>query len=143
MKLTLKRIYKGPEYTIGHLYIGDEYFADTLEDKDRGLTQDTPLDEIFDTKVYGETAIPTGTYTLGWTYSPKYKKYMISVNNVPGWSGVRIHSGNTKEDTLGCILVGKNKEKGKVLCSKATVMQLNTIVKSCIRSGGQVTLKIE
>lgn len=143
MKLTLDRKYKKPDYTIGKLYINGQYFCDTLEDKDRGLTQDMDENTIFDIKVYGKTAIPTGTYTLSWSYSPKFKKYLLAVNNVPGFSGIRLHAGNTADDSLGCILVGKNKQVGKVLNSRATLMQLNEIVKAAIHGGQKIELEIK
>ena len=74
MKLLLDRIYKGPNYTIGKLYINGVYECDTLEDVDRGLTSQMSLDEIKSKKIYGNTAIPTGTYIVNMnTVSPKFK----------------------------------------------------------------------
>ena len=64
MNILIKRIAKKPSYTIGKMYIDGKYFADTLEDTDRGLDQKMPLSEITAKKVYGETAIPTGTYKI-------------------------------------------------------------------------------
>jgi hypothetical protein len=52
MKLLLKRMARKDSYTIGKLYINDEYFCDTLEDKDRGLTQSMSLAEISKKKIY-------------------------------------------------------------------------------------------
>lgn len=106
MKLTLKRTYKAPDYTIGHLYIDGQYFCDTLEDTVRDLTREK--------KIPGQTAIPAGTYHVLVTYSPKFKRKLPILVNVPMFTGIRIHRGNTAKDTEGCILVGKNTEKGKV-----------------------------
>ncbi len=106
MKLTLKRTYKAPDYTIGHLYIDGQYFCDTLEDTVRDLTREK--------KNPGQTAIPAGTYHVLVTYSPKFKRKLPILVNVPMFTGIRIHRGNTAKDTEGCILVGKNTEKGKV-----------------------------
>ena len=64
MILTLDRKYKLPTYTIGKLYIDGEYFCDTLEDKDRGLTDNMTVGEISKIKIKNETAIPTGTYSI-------------------------------------------------------------------------------
>lgn len=114
------RIANRPTYCIGRLYINGEYFCDTLEDTDRGLDDAMPLEEIKDRKVYGKTAIPTGVYNVILNYSPKYKKVMPLIQNVKGFEGIRIHSGNTDKDSLGCILVGKNKVVGKVIDSRAT-----------------------
>lgn len=125
MNLTVKRIAKKDTYTIGKLYIDEEYFCDTLEDKDRGLKQSDDLTYITKHKVYGETAIPTGTYNVSLTYSPKFKKILPLIENVKGFSGIRIHSGNTAEDSLGCILVGKNSVVGKVTNSRNTFNALS------------------
>ena len=118
--IKVKRLYKKEKYTIGKLYLNNQYICDTLEDTDRGLTNDMSVTEIKSKKVYGETAIPTGTYKLIVDYSPKYKKMMPHILDVKGFDGIRIHSGNTSKDSLGCILVGKNKEVGKVLDSRNT-----------------------
>jgi hypothetical protein len=128
MRLTLMRIANKPTYCIGKLYIDGVYFCDTLEDTDRGLDDKMSEEEIKELKVYGETAIPSGIYPITLTYSPKYKKNMPLINNVKGYSGIRIHSGNTHKDTEGCLLVGKNKEVGKVLYSRVTYNALYNIL---------------
>ena len=110
MKIEVKRTFKGTEYTIGKLYIDGNYFCDTLEDTVR----------IGD-KVYGKTAIPAGTYKVKKTFSPRFKKVLPEILNVPGFSGVRIHSGNTAKDTEGCLLLGLNKVKGAVINSQNAV----------------------
>lgn len=120
MKLALIRKYKKDKYCIGKLYIDGEYFCDTLEDKDRGLTDNMTVSEISKIKVKKETAIPTGTYKVTITYSNRFKKNMPLINNVKGFEGIRIHSGNTNKDTEGCILVGQNKVVGQVINSQAT-----------------------
>lgn len=128
MRLTLMRIANRPTYCIGKLYIDGVYFCDVLEDTDRGLKDEMSEEEILSKKVKGETAIPTGIYPITLTYSPKYKKNMPLINNVKGYSGIRIHSGNTHKDTEGCLLVGKNKEVGKVLYSRVTYNALYNIL---------------
>lgn len=124
MRLTLKRIAKQPTYTIGRLYINNVYFCDTLEDTDRGLSQDMPIEEIKSIKVQDETAIPTGEYRVVLSKSPRFKKVLPEILNVPGYTGVRIHSGNTANDSSGCLLVGENKVKGKVVNSRKTLQKL-------------------
>lgn len=131
MNITIKRIALKDTYTIGHMYIDDVYFCDTLEDVVR------PKGE----KVYGKTAIPYGTYEVKWTYSPRFKRYMPLIDNVPGFAGIRIHSGNTAKDTEGCILVGQNKEVGKVLNSRDIVNKLYPIIKKACQQG-KVTVEI-
>ena len=128
MILTLDRKYKLPTYTIGKLYIDGEYFCDTLEDKDRGLTDDMTVSEISKIKIKNETAIPTGTYKITITYSNRFKKNMPLINDVKGFEGIRIHSGNTDKDTEGCILVGFNKIKGNVINSRDTYNKLFSIL---------------
>lgn len=129
MKLTLKRIAFKEKYTIGRLYIDGVYFCDTIEDKDRRLNNDMGLAEIMAKKRYGETAIPTGHYEVEITYSPKYKRMMPEIKDVKGFSGIRIHSGNTAKDTLGCLIVGKNTQIGMVTDSRKTYYKLFEILK--------------
>ena len=140
MRITLIRRWNKKDYCIGKLYIDGKYFADTLEDVDRGLDDSMPLEEIKKMKVKGETAIPTGIYQVLLTYSPKYKKIMPLINNVKGYSGIRIHSGNTAKDTEGCLLVGKNKEVGKVLESRNT---FNALFKRLQQTNGKIIIDIQ
>ena len=130
MKLTLRRIARKNAYTIGRLFVDGVYFCDTIEDCDRGLTDQMAEAEIKRKKVYGETAIPTGTYKVILNYSPKYKKTMPLLLNVKGFSGIRIHSGNYATDSLGCIIVGFNKKVGMVVESRATYNKLFDILRS-------------
>ena len=134
MELKLKRIARKASYTIGRLYIDGVRFCDTIEDKDRGLRQDMARAAIKRIKVQGETAIPTGRYrvTLG-VRSPRMSQkkayefcdgYVPRLINVPGFDGILIHIGNTARDSEGCILVGENREVGKVLNSTATFKRL-------------------
>lgn len=136
MKLLLKRIAKKSTYTIGKLYIDGQYFCDTLEDRDRGLTSEMSLKEINQIKIPKETAIPVGTYLVTLdVISPKYSLnqfYVKNANkgrvprllNVKGYEGVLIHCGNTSKDSAGCILVGENTKVGMVLNSKETFIKL-------------------
>lgn len=154
LELLLDRKYKKETYTIGNLYVDGEWFCNSLEDKDRGLSQTMPLEEIKETKVYGETAIPTGRYEVRMDIvSPKYngvKWYkdnfggrMPRLENVKGFSGILIHSGNTALDSNGCILVGMNKAKGKVLDSKATFQKLWKILEQARKAGKTIYLTVQ
>lgn len=122
--MVLKRIARKNDYTIGKLYIDGEYFCDTIEDKDRGLIKDMSLEEIKKLKVFGKTAIPTGTYKVEMTYSPRFKKILPLIVGVKGFEGIRIHQGNTADDSSGCIIVGQNKIVGKVINSATTLKKL-------------------
>ena len=128
MKLTLKRIALRPTYTIGKLYIDGKYFCDTCEDKVRDTNKNGVFDE--EKKVYGETAIPYGTYKVILSMSNRFKQVLPLLLDVPDFSGIRIHSGNTAKDSLGCIIVGENKQVGKVLNSRKTMGELMQILKS-------------
>ena len=131
MKLKLRRIFKGDKYTIGHLYINNIYFCDTLEDKVRNLPKEP--------KVYGETAIPAGTYEIDMnTVSPKFKNrswakkwggIVPRLKNVPYFDGVLIHVGNNKDDTDGCIIVGDNQIVGGLVNS---TIQFNRLMQRLV-----------
>ena len=116
-RLVLDRIFKGPNYTIGKLYIDGEYFCDTLEDTVR------------DKKIPNKTAIPAGTYKVIVNTSPRFKRLLPRLLDVPGFEGILIHRGNTPEDTSGCILVGENKVKGKVINSTPYEIKLVELLK--------------
>lgn len=134
MELLLKRIARRESYTIGKLYVGGQYFCDTLEDTDRGLKQSLPASVNLSKKHHGATAIPTGKYmvTLNvrsprFSAKPQYRfcdGYLPRLCNVPAFEGVLIHIGNTPKDTEGCLLVGENKQVGKVMNSSATFKRL-------------------
>lgn len=140
MELRLKRIARRDTYTIGRLYIDGEKFCDTLEDADRGLSQSLPLSVNKSKKKHGMTAIPTGKYRVtldvkSQRFSQKKQYafcdgYLPRLINVPAYDGVLIHCGNTSKDTEGCILVGENKEVGKVLNSTNTFHRLYDVLKS-------------
>lgn len=133
MRITIERKYKKETYTIGKMYIDGVYFCDVVEDKDRGLDDSMPEFEITAIKVYGKTAIPTGVYDLEWTFSNKFKRFLPEIKNVKGFSGIRIHSGNTAEDSLGCPIAGENKIKGGVVNSRVTCERLFIIIKNTIK----------
>ena len=142
MELILKRIAKKKSYTIGKLGIlpaanldeskGDTYFCDTME---------PPVREVKTKSRGGITqkpfAIPEGRYPVVITYSPKFKKWLPLLLNVPQFSGIRIHAGNTPRDTAACILVGENKLVGLLLNSTLWLNRLKQkIVKAKDRGEG-------
>lgn len=138
MKLKLLRKYLKDTYTIGHLYIDDVYFCDVLEDKVRDINHDGVNEQM----VFGQTAIPYGTYPIILNYSPKFKQTMPRLQNIKGYEGVLIHSGNTKEDTLGCLLVGENKVVGKVINSKITYNKLFEKLSLVWSNGEKIEIEI-
>ena len=102
MKLRLLRNRLKDEYTTGQLYINDDFFCFTLEDKIR--EKDGVAVEKW--KIARETAIPRGIYKVVLQDSPKFGPNTITLLKVPGFTHIRIHSGNTHKDTEGCIIVG-------------------------------------
>jgi hypothetical protein len=93
-------------------------------------------------KVYGETAIPCGVYTIELNYSPKYKRIMPQILNVPNFQGIRIHSGNKAEDTDGCILVGQAKSKDFISNSKLAYKALFSKLEKAYEANDTTTISI-
>ena len=124
MELILTRIARKAEYTIGRLEDENgKKLCDTLE----------PIWRNYDggeLKIPKKSAIPEGTYRVVTTYSLRFRKYLPLLVGVPGFEGVRIHSGNTSRDTEGCILVGQNLQVGKVLWSRITLERLMKLIEN-------------
>lgn len=140
MELVLTRIAKRKSYTIGRLaivervddeYLAGErevYFCDTLEppalEMKTSLPKETVLRSPAKTQSLKPFAIPEGRYAVVITWSPKMKQFLPLLLGVPMFSGIRIHAGNTAEDTKGCILLGRNQIVGRVLESRKWVYEL-------------------
>ena len=173
MELILERIAKRKTYTIGRLYIkthpqplpereGSSYpVSQNLADKlstplpDREGTGESLLyfcDTLEPTwrdyangayKVKGHSAIPEGRYAVVISYSPKFKQWLPILLGVPKFEGIRIHAGNTTADTEGCILVGKNREVGKVLESRIWLHRLKQKIVEAKGRGEAVWITIK
>lgn len=135
MELTLNRIFLGSSATIGELLINDKHLCDTIEDRVR------PEGE----KVYGKTAIPEGTYEVKLTHSPRFKKILPEILNVPNFSGIRIHTGNSSKDTEGCILVGTwdGEKEDWVGSSKIAFDELMTLLEEATNNKEKVTITVK
>lgn len=107
MEIIVNRRKKTKLSTISDVLIDGVFFCFGLEDTDRGLTQDMPLDEIKQKKVFSQTAIPAGRYEVIINFSNRFQQYMPLLLNVPGFEGVRIHPGNVPTNTEGCLLLGQ------------------------------------
>lgn len=142
MFLLLKRIARKDNYTIGKLSIDGVLECDVLEDTDRYLTDEMREEDIMRLKVKARTAIPTGDYDISLTMSQRFKRVLPLLENVKGFSGIRIHSGNTSEDTEGCLLVGKNKIVGKLIDSRITFDALFTKLEKAYKRGERIMVKI-
>ena len=143
MELKLHRRFRADAYTIGTMYVDGVRFSDTLEDKDRGLRSDMPLDEIKKIKVKGETAIPTGRYKIKMTYWAKYKKYYPEICGVPGFVSILIHAGANNKHTEGCPLVGENKIKGGLINGGKYVDDLRKKITAELKAGKEVWITVE
>jgi len=130
-----------PTYTIGDIWLGKNgrKVCDTIEDKVRDLNHNGALDGD-EQKIGGETAIPCGRYRINMhTQSPYFKQkafyanlckgYLPRLMDVGGWEGILIHCGNTAQDSAGCIIVGDNKQVGKVIDSQKRFVELYSILK--------------
>ncbi len=126
MKIVVVRDTFTENSTIGKMLIDGAFFCYTLEDKVR------------DEKIKSETAIPYGTYKVIVNMSNRFQRMMPLLLNVPNFEGVRIHNGNTKDHTEGCILVGSTKSKDFIGNSKST---FNALMKK-IGATKDITIEI-
>lgn len=141
MKLRLERLWPKKDYTVGRLYVDDRLFCNTLEDR----IVDKNKNGVFDgdeKKVYGESAIPYGTYKIIYNWSPKFGRNLPRLLNVPHFEGILIHSGNTAADSAGCILVGKNTEVGRLTNSRYISDELNKLIDKAQQKGEPITIEI-
>ncbi len=148
MELILERIAKRKTYTIGRLYIRrqvideylpgteDLYFCDTLEPTWRDYANGAY-------KVKGRSAIPEGRYAVVISWSPKMQQWLPILLGVPKFEGIRIHAGNCSEDTEGCILVGRNREVGKVLDSRKWLYELKQEIVEAKDRGESVWITVK
>ena len=144
----MTRIAKRKTYTIGRLAIrkevndeyltgtADEYFCDTLEPTWRDYAHGGR-------KIKGRSAIPEGRYAVVISWSPKMKAWLPILLGVPNFEGIRIHAGNTAEDTAGCILVGKNKLVGQVVDSRIWLHRLKQKIVEAKERGEAVWITIK
>ena len=123
----------GMDFTPGKLYADGEYLCQTMEDKER------------DVKVYGQTAIPLGRYQVVITMSNRFGRLMPLLLDVPNFSGIRMHTGNTTADTDGCILVGQDDvdEDAWLGNSKVTFPRVYDAIDSALQRGETVWITIE
>jgi len=146
MNLKLIRKYLKEEYTIGKLYADDKFLCDTCEDKVRDLVDynhDGDFTDEGEGKIYGRTAIPAGTYRVIVTDSPKLKRRLPILLNVPGFTGIRIHGGKNAGWSEGCILVGENKIKGGLINYKYWETTITNLIEGAIFNQEKVMLTIK
>ncbi len=124
------------------MFIDGARFCDTLEDKDRDLNRNGSVNDRGEGKVKHETAIGYGTYKVTLEQSPRFGRRLPYLHNVKDFDGILIHRGNGPEDTSGCILVGENKAKGRVLNSTPYEIELVKRIGEAIARGESVTIEI-
>jgi len=142
MELQLKREIFTDISTIGSLTIDGKFECYILEDKDRGINNTLTLEQIMRVKVYGKTAIPYGRYEVDWTMSARFKVKMPILLNVIGYSGIRIHKGNTEIDSLGCLLCGTRKLSNRITESTIATNKLYAKIESAKKQGQRIFITI-
>lgn len=135
MKIEVVRQIFTETSTIGSLIIDGEFFCYTLEDKVREIPG-VPVEKW---KKQDVTAIPRGTYNMIVNYSVAFKKALPLICDVPGFTGVRIHSGNSAEHTEGCILVGFTKSTNWIGDSRKAFDALFAKIK---QNKGKITITV-
>lgn len=141
MELLLDRKYLKSNYTIGNLYINGKYYCNILEDTVRDINKNGTFD-CGEFKISGHTAIPYGEYEIQVTYSPKFKRKLPLLLNVKHFEGIRIHRGNTQEDSSGCLIPGENSKRGMVLNSTKYELELTNLIENANKKGEKVIIKI-
>lgn len=137
MKIELIRDDFTDKRTLGKLYVDGNYFGETCEDCDRHLENGQ------EEKVYGETAISRGLYKVVLSHSHHFGRILPEVLDVPGFSGVRIHGGNSAADSLGCVLLGRVRTADGVANCAATVQRLIDMIDAAEEAGEVVTLEVK
>jgi len=117
--------------TLGVLFVDGRFRCFSLED------------EIADVKVPGRTCIPEGRYEVRLTWSPKFQKVLPELVNVPGFTGIRIHAGNTAKDTAGCVLLGVKRAGVSIEQSRVAVEQLQADMELEKAAGRPIWIAIE
>jgi hypothetical protein len=144
LNLLLNREITGNNFTPGKLYNKDtgDFLMFSLEDKIRDYNKDGDLLDEGETKVFGETAIPFGTYEGYLRFSPSRGREVPQLLKVPHFSFIQIHSGNSVNETLGCILVGYKRDKDKIWQSVEAERDLISLIKlGCV--DGKFTIEIK
>lgn len=138
MNLTLNRHPSGVSCTVGDLLLDGEPFCNTLED----VVREVPGRPVAEWKVAGKTAIPAGLYAVEVTWSPRFKCDLPLLHAVPGFTGVRIHAGNTDADTEGCILVGTWKGGETIYNSRQALVGLMDMLEIACISKRDILLEV-
>lgn len=129
---------EGEAFTPGRMYASGLPIGYTCEDQDRRLEVVGASE-----KVYGQTAIPRGTYPLSVTFSQRFQRELPYIAGVKGFEGIRVHGGNRAEDSLGCILLGKIATPTGVAQCAAVVQRLIAMIKAAEDKGELSWLEVK
>lgn len=130
----------GQQATLGKLTINGEFECFTLED----VVREVPHQPVGSWKVWGATAIPFGTYDVQIGFSPRFNRLMPQLLNVPGFTGVLMHWGNSDKDTDGCILLGQSIAGDDFIAHSVVAFNLFfTKLQSAINAGEKPTITLK
>lgn len=138
MKLLLERDVKAPFFTLGKMSVDGKHHFFTVEDKIREI----PGVPVAEWKVPGQTAIPYGNYRVIKTFSNRFQKHLPLLLDVPGFTGIRIHSGNTDKDTEGCLCIGTGRTREGVSNSRYAMDILLNLMEEASKRGEVITIEI-
>jgi hypothetical protein len=147
MEIEIIRRWKGENSTLSIILLDGKELGYVLEDVDRDLVESQPLADIKKVKIHGRTAIPEGRYKVLVTHSARFKQLLPILLSVPGFEGIRIHTGNTHLNTEGCLLPGQNylQKNGDYQVTNSRIL-FNIIfpkIQAALRAKSEVWIKIK
>jgi len=143
VEIDLNRTYFSPTYTIGKWFINGVLWCDTIEDVNRDLNKDGDLKDLGETKIMHKTCIPFGRYEVIVNMSGRFKRLLPRLLNVPEFDGILVHNGVDETSSSGCIIVGENKEKGKVLNSRFWMNKITDYLYTEQQKGHKIFITIK
>lgn len=133
MKIEVIRTYFSQNFTKGIMLVDSNFFGYTLEPQRKGSNEASHLNRC----------INTGKYVAVYEYSAKFKKHLIELKNVRNRTEIKIHSGNFRSDTRGCILVGLRSDVGCILDSRLAIDMLNNIAKNAKKNNVKIEVEVK
>ena len=129
--------------TLGVLRVDGKPFGFVCEDEDRGLDQADPT--TWSRKVKAETAVPVGRYRILKTWSPKFQRNVMELQDVPAFRGIRVHQGADESHTEGCLLPGLSRDCNRleVYVSAKAVKWLDGEYERRTAAGDEVWITID
>lgn len=138
MELKLTRKPSVGDHTHGDLFVDGEWHCFTLED----VIREVPGRPVKEWKVWGSTAIPAGRYRVTLEYSQRFGPSTLTVHDVECFDGIRMHGGNTAEDTHGCPMVGTQRGENGISNCKPALEALKSRVRAAKEAGQEIWLTI-